>query len=46
MISYGKQAIDQIDINSVVKVLKSNWLTQGPAVEEFEKDLKIFFGAK
>ena len=36
MISYGKQSIDQIDINAVVKVLKSNWLTQGPAVEEFE----------
>ena len=46
MISYGKQSIDQSDINSVIRVLKSSWLTQGPAVEEFEKALKIYFGAK
>ena len=46
MISYGKQSIDKSDINSVVQVLKSDWLTQGPSVEEFEKSLKYFFGAK
>ena len=39
MISYGKQSLDQSDIDSVVKVLKGDWLTQGPAVETFENDL-------
>lgn len=46
MISYGKQSIDQKDIDAVVKVLKGNWLTQGMAVETFENDLKNYFGAK
>jgi len=46
MISYGKQSIDQSDIDAVVKVLKGDWLTQGPAVEDFEDDLKNYFGAK
>jgi len=36
MINYGKQWIDQDDINSVVSVLKSDFLTQGPAVKQFE----------
>ena len=46
MISYGKQTIDQSDIDSVIKILKSDWLTQGPAVENFENDLKNIFGSK
>jgi UDP-4-amino-4,6-dideoxy-N-acetyl-beta-L-altrosamine transaminase len=46
MISYGKQFIDQSDIDAVVNVLKSDWLTQGPAVETFENDLKNYFGAR
>ena len=45
MISYGKQSIDQSDIDSVKEVLKSAWLTQGPAVELFENDLKTYFKA-
>jgi UDP-4-amino-4,6-dideoxy-N-acetyl-beta-L-altrosamine transaminase len=45
MISYGKQSLDQSDIDAVVKVLKGDWLTQGPAVEIFENDLKNYFGA-
>ena len=45
MISYGKQSIDQSDIEVVVNVLTSSWITQGPAVETFEFDLKNFFGA-
>ena len=36
MIPYGKQKIFQEDINSVVKVLKSDWLTQGLLVPHFE----------
>jgi len=46
MINYGKQYLDPKDISAVVKVLKSDWLTQGPKVKEFENSLKIFFGAK
>ena len=46
MISYGRQSIDQSDIDAVVEVLKGDWLTQGPSVERFENDLKEFFGAK
>lgn len=45
-ISYGKQSIDQSDIDAVIKVLKGDWLTQGPAVETFEDDLQKYFGAK
>ena len=39
MISYGKQSINQDDIDAVVDVLKSDFLTQGPKVVEFENDL-------
>jgi perosamine synthetase len=46
VISYGKQSIDQSDIDAVVEILKGDWLTQGPAVENFENDLKNYFGAK
>jgi len=38
MISYGKQSIDQTDIDAVMEVLKGDWLTQGPAVEIFENE--------
>ena len=44
MISYGKQSIDQSDIDAVVQVLKGDFLTQGPAVKNFEKNLKSYFG--
>ena len=37
MIFYGKQSIDENDIDAVVEVLKSDFLTQGPAIEKFEK---------
>ena len=43
MISYGKQSIDQSDIDSVVEILKGNWITQGPAVKKFEDELKNYF---
>jgi UDP-4-amino-4,6-dideoxy-N-acetyl-beta-L-altrosamine transaminase len=44
--SYGRQKIEQDDIDAVVEVLKSNWLTQGPKVNEFEVALSIKFKAK
>ena len=46
MISYGKQTIDQSDIDAVIGVLKGDWLTQGPEVEAFEVKLKYYFGSK
>lgn len=46
MIFYGKQSIDQNDIDAVVEVLKSDFLTQGPAIEKFEKCVAEYCGAK
>ena len=46
MINYGKHFIDKNDIKSVISVLKSNFLTQGPKIQEFENALKKKFGAK
>ena len=37
MIPYGRQSLDQADIDAVVTVLQSDWLTQGPAIERFEQ---------
>ena len=36
MIPYGRQSVDEADIEAVVQVLRSDWLTQGPAIERFE----------
>lgn len=36
MIPYGRQNVDQGDIDAVVEVLRSDWLTQGPTLERFE----------
>jgi len=38
-IPYGRQDIDQADIDAVMTVLQSPWLTQGPTIERFEKSL-------
>lgn len=46
MIPYGKQQIDREDINSVVSVLKSDFLTQGPQIQEFEKKLANYCNSK
>lgn len=45
-IPYSRQWIDKNDIKEVVKVLKSDWITQGPKVEEFEKAIAKVCGAK
>ncbi len=45
MIPYGKQDIIQADIDAVVDVLKSDFLTQGPQVPVFERALKNATGA-
>jgi len=46
MIPYGHQHIERDDINAVIKVLQSDWLTQGPKVSEFESKLAAYCGAK
>lgn len=46
MIPYGKQSIDQTDIDAVVDVLKSDWLTQGPKVPAFEDSVASYCEAK
>ncbi len=45
-IPYGKHQLDQADIAAVVKTLKGDWLTQGPAVQKFEQALCKYTGAK
>ena len=45
-IPYGKQDITQQDIDSVVAVLQSDWLTQGPVIDQFEKAIATYCGAK
>ena len=46
MINYGKQYIDDDDINEVISILKSDFLTQGPTVSLFEQALSKKVGAK
>ncbi len=45
-IPYGKQTIDQNDIDSVIEVLKSDYLTTGVKVPEFEEAISNYCGAK
>lgn len=46
LLPYGHQMIDDEDIAAVVAVLKSDWITTGPKVAEFEEALAAFVGAK
>ncbi len=46
MIPYGRQTIDEDDIKAVVDVLRSDWLTTGPKVAEFEQAVADYVGAK
>jgi len=46
MIPYGRQDISQEDIDSVLDVLKSDFLTQGPVVPAFEDKLKMYCGVR
>jgi UDP-4-amino-4,6-dideoxy-N-acetyl-beta-L-altrosamine transaminase len=45
MIPYGRQHINEQDIQAVVDVLRSDWLTQGPAVPRFENTVAEYCGA-
>lgn len=44
MLPYGKQWIDDDDIEAVVQVLKSDLLTQGPAIDRFERKVAQYVG--
>ena len=46
LLPYGRQSLDEEDIQAVVEVLRSDWLTTGPKVEEFEKSFADFVIAK
>lgn len=45
-VGYGKQYIDRRDISAVTETLKSDFLTQGPKVEEFEQSICKYTGAR
>jgi dTDP-4-amino-4,6-dideoxygalactose transaminase len=45
-IPYGRQDISQDDIDAVVEILRSDFLTQGPTVKKFEKCLAEYCDAK
>lgn len=45
-IPYGRQHIDQKDIDAVVETLKADFLTQGPKIKEFETKFANYVGAK
>ena len=46
MIYYGRQMIDEDDIDAVIEVLKSDFITQGPAVKRFEESVANYVGVK
>jgi len=46
MIGYGRQWIDEADLKSVMQVLQSDFLTQGPSTEAFEQALADYVGVK
>lgn len=45
-LSYGKQKIDEGDIEEIIKVLKSDYLTTGPVVYEFEEKISKYVNSK
>jgi UDP-4-amino-4,6-dideoxy-N-acetyl-beta-L-altrosamine transaminase len=46
IIPYGRQSINEEDIQAVVEVLRSDWITQGPKVVQFEEAIAHYCGAK
>ncbi len=46
LLPYGRQSIDEADIQAVVDVLRSDWLTTGPKVAEFEEAFAAVVGAR
>jgi perosamine synthetase len=46
LLPYGRQSLDDADIQAVVAVLKSDWITAGPKVGEFEERFASWIGAR
>ncbi len=46
MIPYGRQSISEADIDAVVEVLRSDFLTQGPVVPRFEQAVADYCSAR
>ncbi len=46
LLPYGRQSLDDADIQAVVEVLKSDWLTTGPKIDEFEEQFAAWVGAR
>src|ERR1700731_3317211 len=46
LLPYGRQSVGEDDIRAVVDVLRSDWLTTGPKVEEFEEAFTSFVGSR
>ena len=45
-IPYGKQDINAADVQAVVNVLQSDWITQGPSIEKFEQAVACYCGTQ
>src|SRR5271169_1257714 len=46
LLPYGRQSLDDGDVQAVVEVLKSDWLTTGPKIGEFEERFAVWIGAR
>ncbi len=46
LLPYGRQSVDDADVQAVVKVLKSDWLTTGPKIGEFEERFASWIGGR
>jgi perosamine synthetase len=46
LLPYGRQSLDDADVQAVVEVLKSDWLTTGPKIGEFEERFAAWVGAR
>ena len=46
LLPYGRQSVDESDIQAVADVLRSDWLTTGPKVAEFEETFAAWVGAR
>lgn len=45
-IPYGRQSVDEADVQAVVEVLRGDWLTQGPSIDAFERAVAERVGAR
>ncbi|MBN1872876.1 MAG: DegT/DnrJ/EryC1/StrS family aminotransferase, partial [Anaerolineae bacterium] len=46
LLPYGRQSVDETDIQAVTQVLRGDWLTTGPAVRAFEAAIATYTGTQ